>query len=199
MQYPHFFDTIEPMKLYDPLAKVLGAFEEGIVRFSYLDAVKLAGHSCPTVAGAYLMAQQGLQALYGDALPQRGDVEVSFCEKKEEGVTGVIANVISMITGASDEGGFKGLNQKFARRSLLHFGVAMEGIVRLTRLDTAQSVELFYDPSSVAASPLLQPLIQKVLQNAANAEEIQEFGMLWQERVAKILQRPKEVVRVKRG
>lgn len=199
MDYPHFFDTIEPIKLYDPLSEILGAFEGGIISFSYLDAVKLAGHSCPSVAGAFLMACQGLQALYGDALPQRGEVEVRFREKKEEGVTGVVANVISMITGASDEGGFKGLNQKFARSSLLHFGMTIEGVVRLTRRDTAQSVELFYDPSSVTPSPRMQPLMQKVLQNAADAEEKREFGMLWQERVAKILQRPQEVVRVKRG
>ncbi|MGD9717977.1 MAG: hypothetical protein AB7U24_01955 [Sulfurimonadaceae bacterium] len=198
MHYPDFFDTHEPIRLYDPLAEVLGAFDGGLVRYSYLDAVKLAGHSCPSVAGAFLMAKLGLEALYCDTTPQRGMVEVSFREKKEEGVAGVIANVVSMISGAADEGGFKGLNQKFARCSLLHFNVAMEGQMRLKRLDTAQSVELFYDPSLVAPSPKMQSLMQKILQNQANQDEKREFGMLWQERVAKILQRPQEVVRVKK-
>jgi len=34
--------------LRDPLAELLGAAEGGIVEYRYADAVKLAGHSCPT-------------------------------------------------------------------------------------------------------------------------------------------------------
>lgn len=52
MQYPAFFDEVEPIVLYDPLAEFLGAATAGRVEYTYLDAVKLAGHSCPTVAGA---------------------------------------------------------------------------------------------------------------------------------------------------
>lgn len=63
MQYSAFFDKVKPIVLYDPLAEFLGAAEAGRVEYAYLDAVKLAGHSCPTVAGAYLMAMKALQAL----------------------------------------------------------------------------------------------------------------------------------------
>ena len=66
MKYPEFFERVESITLKDPLAEFLGAFEEGIISFSYLDAVKSAGHSCPTIAGAYLMAREGLKALYKD-------------------------------------------------------------------------------------------------------------------------------------
>ena len=49
MIYPQFFNKIPTIKLQDDLASFLGAFEDGIIEFSYLDIVKSAGHSCPTV------------------------------------------------------------------------------------------------------------------------------------------------------
>ncbi|WP_228448572.1 hypothetical protein [Sulfurospirillum diekertiae] len=76
MKYPTFFDTIETITLYDPLSEVLGAFEKGEIIFSYLDVVKSAGHSCPTIAGAYLMVREGLKALYPNAIPKRGGIKV---------------------------------------------------------------------------------------------------------------------------
>jgi hypothetical protein len=41
------------MVVGDPLAEVLGAGERGLIEYRHLDAVKLAGHSCPTAAGAW--------------------------------------------------------------------------------------------------------------------------------------------------
>lgn len=70
MKYPKFFDEIQTIKLKDDLSATLGSFEEGLVEFSYLDIVKSAGHSCPTVAGAYLMTQVALKKLYKDELPK---------------------------------------------------------------------------------------------------------------------------------
>mgnify|MGYP003492414693 FL=1 len=42
----------------DPLAELLGAAEGGRLEYTYADAVKLTGHSCPTVAGAWLATRQ---------------------------------------------------------------------------------------------------------------------------------------------
>jgi len=106
MKYPTFFDTTDSITLYDPLSDVLGAFEEGKITFSYGDVVKSAGHSCPTMAGAYLMVREGLKALYPHALPERGAVKVLFKERQNEGTTGVIANAFSLITGGN---GFMGI------------------------------------------------------------------------------------------
>ena len=78
MPYPAFFDLVPRMRMHDPLAEFLGAFEGGIVEYAYIDAVRLAGHSCPTVAGAYWLTRQALLALYPDALPERGGCKV-FC------------------------------------------------------------------------------------------------------------------------
>ena len=187
MTYPDFFDQVEPIQLEDPLSNFLGAFEEGLMEITYLDCVKLAGHSCPTVAGAYLMAKKGLAALYGNELPRRGSIRVSLHENEAEGVTGVIGNVIAFIAGANGIGGFKGIGGHFARNNLLHYDVPMEGEVTLTRTDTNHSVTLNYNPSIIPADPAMQPLMGKSLQGLASAGERKKFGQLWQARVEKIL------------
>ena len=64
MQTPAFFDQVPSIVLYDALAQTLGAVQDGLIEYRYLDAVKLAGHSCPTVAGAWLMARAALARLY---------------------------------------------------------------------------------------------------------------------------------------
>ncbi len=199
MKSPSFFDEVVSIEMIDPLANVLGTFEDGKVTFTYLDVVKAAGHSCPTVSGAYIMTYHALKALYKDELPVRGMVDVSFRESVDEDVAGVIGNVITHITGATDKSGFKGLNQKFARHSLMHFDTDITSSARFKRVDTGEMVDVFYDPSSVMPDPKMQPLMQLMLQNKASKEEIKEFGTLWQERVKKIIvENMESVVRVRR-
>jgi hypothetical protein len=187
MKYPAFFDKVPSIQLQDPLSNFLGAFEEGKMEISYIECVKLAGHSCPTVAGAYLMAMKGLEALYGDQLPQRGSIHVSMKAGEADGVTGVICNVISFIAGANGIGGFKGLNGNMARNNLVSYDVPMEGEVKLTRLDTDESVTLSYNPSMIPADPMMQPLMGKAMKGLASDDEKKEFGRLWQARVENIL------------
>ena len=187
MPYPDFYTQVPTIKLYDPLSEFLGAFTHGELEISYLECAKLAGHSCPTVAGAYLMAQLGLQALYSDTLPERGSIKVEMRDAEMSGVTGVIANVIGFITGANGVGGFKGIQGNFSRDNLLAFEVPMQGEVKLTRLDTQESVSLSYDTSSIPADPMMQPLMGKSLKNIASKEERKTFGELWQKRVEAIL------------
>ncbi len=187
MQYPLFFECVESIGLVDPLSQVLGAFENGYIEYTYLDIVKAAGHSCPTVAGAYLMTWRALEALYPECTPVRGEIQVAFKEQESDGVAGVIANVISQITGATEKSGFKGLNGKFARHSLLSFGEDIASSARFTRMDTGKAVDVFYDPSTVLPASTMAPLMQKVLSAEASEAERKEFGRLWQERVEKIL------------
>ena len=195
--YPEFFDRVPAIVTYDPLADILGTFEDGKIIFKYIQIVKAAGHSCPTVAGAYAMTYHALKALYGDELPVRGNIKVEFKEALEDGVAGVIANVISNITGATSKSGFKGLGGKFARHSLMFFNAPINSSVRFTRVDTGKSVDVFYDPSIVPGNPKQQELMQKIMQGMATPEEKKEFGKLWQQRVEKILcEKLDEVVRV---
>lgn len=187
MKTPDFFSIIPSITLFDPLAEVLGAAEYGIVEYTYEDVVKLAGHSCPTVAGAYLMIRSGLQSLYGDETPVRGEIKVLMKGKLGEGVVGVIANVASMITGATEKGGFHGLGGKFDRRDLLSYEAAIEEEMALERTDTLERVVLSYDPSCVPSDPMTGALLPLILSNRADKGERDLFGILWQERVQKIM------------
>ena len=187
MKYPSFFDNVPSIQLQDPLSNFLGAFEDGKMEISYVECVKLAGHSCPTVAGAYLMAIKGLESLYGEKLPQRGNIHISMKADEADGVTGVICNVISFIIGANGIGGFKGLNGNMSRNNLVSYNVPMSGEVKLTRLDTNESVTLSYNASMIPADPMMQPLMGKAMQGLANDDEKKEFGKLWQSRVENIL------------
>ena len=51
-------DHAPAIAVYDALAAFLGACDDGLITYRYIDAVRLAGHSCPTVAGAYLMTRR---------------------------------------------------------------------------------------------------------------------------------------------
>ena len=147
-----FYDQVAPIRLRDPLAATLGAFPGGEYEIGYREVVKLAGHSCPTVAGAYLMARHALSALYGTALPVRGEIKVALPAPVGEGVTGVIANVLSFITGATEISGFHGLAGRFDRRGLLAFEQPVAGNASFTRCDTVSfdSVLVPVNPRGVA-------------------------------------------------
>ncbi len=187
MQYPEFYKEVKTITMFDPLSEVLGSFEKGIITFNYIDVVKSAGHSCPTVGGAYLMTYRALDTLYGDKVPVRGNIKVEFKESETEGVAGVIGNVISNITGATKITGFKGLAGKFARHSLMDFDTQIPSSARFTRIDNGDSVDVFYNPSMIVGHPNTQSLMQKVMMGEASSKEKLEFGKLWQERVKSIL------------
>jgi len=117
-----FYDDVEPIKLREPLAEFLGVINEGEeVVFTYTDAVKLAGHSCPAVSGAYKLTQKALKALYGNEIPVRGEISVRVLGSVDNGANGPISQVISLITGAAPQTGFAGLGQRFARKDKLIF------------------------------------------------------------------------------
>ncbi len=187
MAFPKFFDKVPGITTFDPLALTLGTVEDGIIKFRYTQIVKSAGHSCPTVAGAYLMTLKALDALYPDSPAVRGEIKVEFKENLEDGVAGVIANVISNITGATDKSGFKGLNGNFARHSLIKFNSDINSSARFTRTDTNKSIDVYYNPGIVPPHPNMRELMGLVVTQNANKEQIREFGKLWQERVERIL------------
>ena len=162
MHYPEFFDAVPRIRLRDPLAEFLGAFEGGLIEYAYLDAVRLAGHSCPTVASAYWLTRQALRALYGDALPERGGVRVAFREHATAGVTGVIANVVSLITGVTTDTGFKGLAGRFDRRNLLAFDAHQPLDLRFTRVDTGAAVDAIAHLRQVPADHFLPAVLPKI-------------------------------------
>ena len=187
MQVPPFFDAVPPVAMRDPLAETLGAADDGIIEYGYVDAVKLAGHSCPTVAGAWLMTVKALARLYGDELPRRGEVRAELRQTHDEGVAGVIGNVAGLLTGAAGDGGFKGLAGRFSRRGLLAYGAPIDGDIRYTRTDTGKSVEVAYHPEVVERPAELKALMQAALLPSADAQARRAFGSAWQEWVRRIV------------
>ena len=197
MKYPEFFNDIQSIKLQDDLSNFLGTFENGIVEFSYLDIVKSAGHSCPTVAGAYLCTLEGLNALYKNDIPKRGEIFVSYKEDSNDGVAGVIANVMTQITGATESFGFKGIGGNFVRHDLMQFNSNISTSVKFQRLDNGESVEVIYNPSSIMPNPKQGELMQQIMQNTASNEQRALFGKYWQERVENIFKNIDKVITIK--
>lgn len=196
MTYPKFYDQIETIKLQDQLSIFLGAFENGEIEFSYVDIVKAAGHSCPTVLGAYLMTREALKSLFQDELPKRGEIKVEFKELATDGVAGVIANVITNITGSTTNYGFKGIAGNFDRRHLMFFEREINGNARFTRRDTGKSVDVVYNPSSISPDVNMPSLMQKCISKVATQDEQKEFGKLWQQRVENIALNYEKVITV---
>ena len=187
MTFPAFFDQVPRITLRDPLAELLGSVEGGRLTYGYADAVRLAGHSCPTVASAYWLGLRAVQALYDEQMPQRGNIAVDLREPYEAGTTGVVASVLSLLTGAAGDGGFAGLGGQFVRRGLLRFKVPIETELRFTRTDTGQAVLAQSHAHSVPGDPQTMRLMQSCLAGMASDAQRAEFGRLWQDRVRRIL------------
>ena len=185
MRTPAFFDDVPPIVLRDALAETLGAATDGVMEYRYLDAVKLAGHSCPTVAGAWLMTRAALARLYPGQMPRRGELRVELREAQDAGVAGVIASVAGLVTGAAGPGGFHGLGGQHVRRGLLEFGKAMRGQMRVTRVDTGRSVEVSHHPEVVPRP--LGTLLQAALAPGADDGARQAFATVWQSWVRTML------------
>lgn len=187
MHTPAFFDDVAPITVCDPLAALLGAAEDGHIEYRYADAVKLAGHSCPTVASAWLMTARALAALYPHELPARGNIRVELRGAQEEGVEGVIALVAGLVTGAAGAGGFNGIAGRHARRGLLQFGAPIRGRLRFTRLDTQRAVEVDYHGERVPMPPELKALLAAAVAPGATDAARDAFGRRWQSWVKAIL------------
>jgi hypothetical protein len=187
MRYPAFYDDAPHITMYDPLAKFLGAAEGGIFEYRYIDAVKAAGHSCPTVASAWLMTARALEALYPKDIPERGAIRVDFRHDSTSGVTGVIANIVTLVTGATHDTGFKGLAGRFDRRNLLFFNAAVGEEIRFTRKDSGAAVDVTAHLEHVPSAPHTGELMAACITGRATDEVQREFGRLWQERVRAIL------------
>lgn len=195
MKYPEFFDTIQPIVLQDELAGFLGSTEKGIIEMGYLDVVKMAGHSCGVVAGAYLMAQKALAALYGTELPRRGHIKVELRREPETDNAGVTGSVLANITGAAfGQLGFSGLQGgRFGRRNLLFFGVDMDADVRFTRLDSGKSVKVNYRPGKVVVP---RNILMSAIGPGATEESKATFPQRWQAMVKTILEHADEVIEI---
>ncbi|MDO4232374.1 MAG: hypothetical protein Q4D19_09590, partial [Lautropia sp.] len=184
--FPEFFTQAPTLLIRDPLADFLGASRNGLLEYHYLDVVKLTGHSCPTVAGAWLMVIRGLETLYHDGeIPERGNILAALKGERDSGTVGVVGSVVTLLTGATVETGFPGLGpgQRFSRRNLLDYDADLDAPLQLTRRDTGHSVRVTLDTSVVPANPDMKQLMGKAILGQASPDEMQRFGRHWQDRV----------------
>ncbi len=195
MKYLSFFDEIEKIVVYDDLTKFLGVNDDGIIEFSYADIVKVAGHSCATVSGAYLVALEGLKALYGKELPQRGEIKVELKRSTSEDNAGVVGSILSTITGATETYGFGGIpTGKYNRRELLFFEADIEFDVCLTRLDTNQTIGINYMPQKVV-NPM--KILKSAIGPDAKDEDIKSFPKRFQDMVHIVFNNIDKVIEIR--
>jgi hypothetical protein len=187
MKLPAFFDEVPKLRVRDPLAQLLGCSQDGVLEYSYADAVRVAGHSCPTVATAYWLTWRALHELYQDSLPVRGGIKVDMRESARSGNTGVVATIIQMLTGAAGSSGFKGISGRFSRAGLQRHAPQIPLMARFTRLDNGMAVDVAADISLVPASAELCALLARFEHGPVGDRSLAELGRLWQERVATLL------------
>lgn len=199
-----FFYKVEPIRFREPLAETLGAFihDNAVLKYTFIDVVKMAGHACPTVAGAYLICQAALKELYGSEVPVRGNVAVTVYGEPDEGGYGVMAHVFFFLTGAATATGFKGLGPRFGRKDLLTFSHEKPDssalCFRFKRLDSGKAVMVRFIPNMIPypleKSQRLSALMGKVLSGTASPQETTEFRDLWMEKVEDMLVHRKGIV-----
>jgi len=194
MKYLSFFDEIEKITLYDDLSKFLGVNDDGVIELSYVDIVKTAGHSCGTVAGAYLIALKGLKALYGESLPSRGEIKVEIKKAATDDNAGVVGCVLSNITGATTDYGFGGIpGGKYNRRELLFYEADIDADVCFTRLDTQEKVCVNYRPKKIV-NPM--EILMSAIKPDAKAEDIKSFPVRFQAMVKTVFDNADKVIEV---
>jgi len=185
-----FFSEVEPIRLIDPLAIVLGAQDEGEeLVIHYRDAVLLAGHSCPAVSTAYQLTKKALKALWGGETPVRGETRIVVKGGPRDLAYGPQAQVISFITGSWGETGFKGLGGRYSRNDKLVFDTddVQFNTFIFQRIETGKAVSVSSNPGVLPQDPRMGSLMPLVLQGRAAKEEKELFISLWQGNVRKIL------------
>jgi len=186
--FPDFYEKAPVVRTRDSFADVLGAADSGMLEYHYVDAVRLAGHSCPTVAGAFLMGRAALAALYPGEPAERGGIAVRMPAPEYEGTTGVMAQVLTLLTGAAADNGFHGIQGRYRRKGLLSFAEQREGeAITFTRLDTRDSVAVTLNVSLVPGDPAQGARLAAILQDRADDAQRLAFANAWQDRVRRLL------------
>jgi len=184
---------VDPIEIRDPVAEALGVLKPGdTFIITYTDAVKEAGHSCPTASGAYRIAQFGLDALFPDGYPVRSDIEVQAPRSRDDATYGVMSRIISYITGATEDDGFGGLAGGYGgRRDLLRFDVfdpdTAEPTFRFRRTDTDETIEVTYHVSDVPDGGPAIGNLQGILDRSASDQQREAFADAWHRRVQVVL------------
>jgi hypothetical protein len=184
---------VNPIAIRDPVAEALAVLEPGDpFVITYSDAVKEAGHACPTASGAYRITQLGLDALYPDDYPVRSEIEVEAAGPRDDATYGVMSRIISYITGATEDDGFTGLAGGYGdRQDLLRFDAfdqaTPDPTFRFRRTDTDATVQVTYHVGDVPDGGPAIGNLQQILDGTATDQQRQAFADAWHGRVQAVL------------
>lgn len=192
-----FFRDIDPIRFREPLAETLGAFQSGgaVLEYTVTDVFKMAGHACPTISVAFLICAEAMKTLYPGSCAVRGEIGVIVHGGPDEGVYGVMGQVMTYLTGAAPLTGFKGLGHRFKRKDLLRYAPASQKpsgpAFTFERLDTGAKVRIQFMPGSVPfpeeKSRQIGELLEKVVWEAATKDDLRRFQDLWMEKIRMML------------
>jgi len=187
-----YIADVPPMMMKDPFLELLGQTNRP-VPYTYEEAVKLAGHSCGAVAGAWVMTRKALEVLYPGEVPVRGQIMIEAPGAEDEWIVGVFGEVMTYMTGASPETGFPGgpFGPGYKRRGLLIYKDAMtntppsEMVWKLKRIDTGAQVNVKYDLSLIQppSTPDRGRMIKRMVNGEATPDETRDWIEYWNARV----------------
>lgn len=192
-----YITKVPPIMLKDPFIELLGQTDMPI-SFTYEEAVKLAGHSCGAVTGAWTITRKALEVLYPHEIPIRGQIKVTAPGAEDEWLVGVFGEVISYITGAAPKTGFPGgdFGKAFNRRNLMSYPEEFTKVPPnkmfwlFERLDTGAKVAVYYNAGMVQppATPERNAMSMKMAKGEATPEEAQDWITYWNAKAIFVLE-----------
>lgn len=154
------------IRIHEPLAETLnGSPGEIDFELSLLDVARFSGHCCVAVTGAFLVTKAAIEKLFPDGVCVRGDVQVDLPSETTPAAKGPVANVISYITGAWGDNGFKGLSGKHVRKDLLRLNSSQVSphSFLFKRISTGATTIVRFSPQNAAANiPPESPFAERI-------------------------------------
>ena len=190
-----YITEVPPIMMSDPYFEIFGQ-TDGAIPYYYEEAVKLAGHSCGAVSGAWTITRKALEVLYPDGeIPVRGQIAVDAPGAEDEWFVGVFGEVITYITGAAPKSGFIGAefgqtDDVFVRQNKMVYDE--EPTKQLppmrewifTRLDTGARVGVKFNLVVITPIPTpgRQAMGKKMAAGEATPEEAADYIEYWNDR-----------------
>lgn len=196
-----YITEVEPIMMIDPYFSIFGQSQVP-VPYYYEEAVKVAGHSCGAITGAWTITRKALEVLYPDGeIPVRGQIAVEAPGAEDEWFVGVFGDVITFITGASPHTGFIGAefgktDDLFVRRNKMVYAEEPTGQLPpfrewiFTRLDTGTKVGVKFN--LVIILPIPTPgrvaMGKTMAAGEATPEEAVDYYEYWNDRAIFVLE-----------
>jgi hypothetical protein len=195
-----YITEVPPLMMIDPYFGIFGQSQVP-VPYYYEEAVKVAGHSCGAITGAWTITRKALEVLYPDGeIPVRGQIAVEAPGAEDEWFVGVFGDVITFITGASPHTGFIGAefgktDDVFVRQNKMVYSEEPTGQLPpmrewiFTRLDTGEKVGVKFNLMIILPIPTPGRVAmgKKMAAGEATPEEAADYYEYWNDRAKFVL------------